>query len=73
MSEERAAAENLTCPVSLELFEDPVQTPCCGNTLSRDSLRKALPRFYALSARSSAQHSGKITCDELSEALELLH
>lgn len=36
--------ETLTDPISLELFEDPVQTPCCGNTLSRSSLKKALPR-----------------------------
>lgn len=38
------SADTLTDPISLELFEDPVQTPCCGNTLSRISLRKALPR-----------------------------
>lgn len=34
----------LTCPISLELFSDPVQVPCCGNTLDRRSLRPALPR-----------------------------
>ena len=38
------STDNLTDPISLELFEDPVQTPCCGNTLSRLSLRFALPR-----------------------------
>lgn len=37
-------ADNLSCPVSLELFDDPVQTPCCGNSLSRTSLRQSLVR-----------------------------
>ena len=37
-------ASSLCCPISLELFVDPVQTPCCGNTLSRSSLKEALPR-----------------------------
>ena len=57
-AEERAAAENLTCPVSLELFEDPVQTPCCGNTLSRDSLRKALPRCPLCRVDVGERHPG---------------
>ena len=35
---------SLCCPVSLELFDDPVQTPCCGNSLNRASLRQSLPR-----------------------------
>ena len=35
---------SLCCPVSLELFDDPVQTPCCGNSLNRASLQQALPR-----------------------------
>lgn len=34
----------LTCPISLNLLSDPVQTPCCGNTFNRESLRHALPR-----------------------------
>lgn len=34
----------VTCPVSLELFIDPVQTPCCGNMFNREPLRDSLPR-----------------------------
>ena len=48
----------LCCPVSMELFEDPVQTPCCGNshlhvksyrrTPSEQEVRQALGAFEAL-------------------------
>ena len=37
-----AGAAHLTCPISLELLEDPVSTPCCGNAFSRASLRGVL-------------------------------
>lgn len=33
---------DLTCPISLELLEDPISTPCCGKALSRASLRAHL-------------------------------
>jgi len=33
---------DLTCPISLELLEDPISTPCCGQALSRASLRAHL-------------------------------
>eukprot|EP00005_Dracoamoeba_jomungandri_P009992 CAMPEP_0174262924 /NCGR_PEP_ID=MMETSP0439-20130205/16189_1 /TAXON_ID=0 /ORGANISM="Stereomyxa ramosa, Strain Chinc5" /LENGTH=1530 /DNA_ID=CAMNT_0015347969 /DNA_START=34 /DNA_END=4626 /DNA_ORIENTATION=- len=36
--------DRLTCPISLELLEDPISTPCCGQTFSRDSLRVHLAR-----------------------------
>ena len=26
---------DLTCPITLELFEDPISVPCCGKTFSR--------------------------------------
>uniref|UniRef100_A0AAV1TBR7 RING-type domain-containing protein n=1 Tax=Peronospora matthiolae TaxID=2874970 RepID=A0AAV1TBR7_9STRA len=34
----------LTCPISLDLFEDPVVTTCCGKTFSSGVLRQALRR-----------------------------
>ncbi|CAH0480113.1 unnamed protein product [Peronospora belbahrii] len=32
----------LTCPISLDLFEDPVLTTCCGKTFSSEALTRAL-------------------------------
>ncbi|KAG1709302.1 hypothetical protein DVH05_019945 [Phytophthora capsici] len=32
----------LTCPISLELFENPVVTTCCGKTFSSETLSQAL-------------------------------
>lgn len=29
---------NLVCPISLEYFENPIMTPCCGNAVSRECL-----------------------------------
>ncbi|GMF18913.1 unnamed protein product [Phytophthora lilii] len=34
----------LTCPISLDLFENPVVTECCGKTFSSEALRQALRR-----------------------------
>jgi len=34
----------LTCPISLELFDNPVVTECCGKTFSSSGLRQALMR-----------------------------
>ncbi|EGZ09880.1 hypothetical protein PHYSODRAFT_338597 [Phytophthora sojae] len=34
----------LTCPISLELFVDPVVTMCCGKTFSSEALRRKLLR-----------------------------
>ncbi|POM63338.1 LOW QUALITY PROTEIN: Hypothetical protein PHPALM_21284 [Phytophthora palmivora] len=34
----------LTCPISLDLFEDPVLTTCCGKTFSSEALAQALRR-----------------------------
>ncbi|EGZ09873.1 hypothetical protein PHYSODRAFT_305247 [Phytophthora sojae] len=34
----------LTCPISLELFEDPVVTECCGKTFSSDAWSQARRR-----------------------------
>ncbi|KAG6621367.1 uncharacterized protein IUM83_11015 [Phytophthora cinnamomi] len=39
---EREAA--LTCPISLDLFENPVVTECCGKTFSSAALTQALRR-----------------------------
>ncbi|KAE8977319.1 hypothetical protein PR001_g25163 [Phytophthora rubi] len=39
---EREAA--LTCPISLDLFENPVVTECCGRTFSSEALTQALRR-----------------------------
>ncbi|KAG3007807.1 hypothetical protein PC120_g16604 [Phytophthora cactorum] len=39
---EREAA--LTCPISLDLFENPVLTTCCGKTFSSEALTQALRR-----------------------------
>jgi ankyrin repeat protein/Mg-chelatase subunit ChlD len=30
--------ENLTCPISHDLLEDPINLPCCGTAISRQSL-----------------------------------
>eukprot|EP00927_Polykrikos_kofoidii_P001680 TRINITY_DN10643_c0_g2_i1.p1 TRINITY_DN10643_c0_g2~~TRINITY_DN10643_c0_g2_i1.p1 ORF type:complete len:1646 (-),score=259.23 TRINITY_DN10643_c0_g2_i1:238-5175(-) len=35
---------DLLCPISLELLDDPVSTPCCGHAFSRASLRNHLDR-----------------------------
>jgi hypothetical protein len=32
--------DDLICPISLELFQDPITVPCCGNSFSRQSLIK---------------------------------
>ncbi|ETP25003.1 hypothetical protein F441_02089 [Phytophthora nicotianae CJ01A1] len=34
----------LTCPISLDLFENPVLTTCCGKTFSSEALTQALKR-----------------------------
>ncbi|KAG7382276.1 hypothetical protein PHYPSEUDO_005064 [Phytophthora pseudosyringae] len=34
----------LTCPISLDLFENPVLTTCCGKTFSSEALAQALRR-----------------------------
>jgi hypothetical protein len=39
---EREAA--LTCPISLELYENPVVTECCGKTFSSAALSEAMRR-----------------------------
>ncbi|KAG7395743.1 hypothetical protein PHYBOEH_003273 [Phytophthora boehmeriae] len=40
-----AQRENfLTCPISLDLFDDPVTTNCCGKTFSSAALLEALAR-----------------------------
>lgn len=49
---------DLTCPISLEYFEDPVLTPCCGNTLSRASLRLAMPKCPLCRTAIDAAHPG---------------
>lgn len=37
-----SAPQDLHCPISLQLFEDPISTPCCGQTLSRISMQDHL-------------------------------
>lgn len=32
----------LLCPITMELLEDPVQVPCCGRSLSRQTLKTSL-------------------------------
>ncbi|KAF4137339.1 Zinc-finger of the MIZ type in Nse subunit [Phytophthora infestans] len=39
LDEQEAA---LTCPISYELFENPVVTECCGKTFSREALTEVL-------------------------------
>ncbi|KAG7379495.1 hypothetical protein PHYBOEH_011925 [Phytophthora boehmeriae] len=34
----------LTCPISLDLFDDPVTTACCGKTFSSEPLHHAMAR-----------------------------
>ena len=55
--DETSVPAHLTDPITLQLFEDPVQTPCCGNMLSRSSLRRALPRCPLCRADIRSQHS----------------
>lgn len=33
--------EDLTCPISLEILNDPIPLPCCGTVFSRESLIQA--------------------------------
>ena len=33
---------SLTCPITLEIIEDPVQLPCCGKSVSRIPLKQSL-------------------------------
>ena len=35
---------DLTCPITLELFEDPVRVPCCNKAFSRTALQQSLQR-----------------------------
>jgi hypothetical protein len=35
----RSEELDLTCPISLELLDDPICSPCCGRAFSRASLR----------------------------------
>eukprot|EP01084_Bolivina_argentea_P002250 4158_1 len=39
---EQKIIEDLTCPITLELFEDPITVPCCGKTFSRNPLHSYL-------------------------------
>jgi len=36
------AHSDLMCPISLDLFEDPISVPCCGQTFSRAALMQHL-------------------------------
>jgi len=38
------AKHDLTCPITLDPFEDPVTVPCCGKSFSRDPLSMHLQR-----------------------------
>ncbi len=42
MSASAQVESELTCPLSLELLEDPVSVPCCGRTFSRAGLASHL-------------------------------
>jgi ankyrin repeat protein/uncharacterized protein YegL len=33
---------DLTCPITLELFEYPISLPCCGKTIDRDALAQCM-------------------------------
>eukprot|EP01083_Nonionella_stella_P087119 242234_1 len=35
---EQKIIEDLTCPITLELFSDPITVPCCGKAFSRNPL-----------------------------------
>ena len=37
---------DLTCPITLELLEDPVSVPCCMKTFSRQALAQYLDNSY---------------------------
>lgn len=37
--------ELLTCPISFDLFDDPVTTSCCGKTFSNESLRMTFASY----------------------------
>ncbi|OHT10611.1 hypothetical protein TRFO_20016 [Tritrichomonas foetus] len=34
--------DNLRCPITYDIIEDPVQVPCCGKSVSRNGLKQAL-------------------------------
>lgn len=42
MEKLNAIENDLTCPLSLELFEDPIQVPCCQKGFSRMHLHQAV-------------------------------
>ena len=37
---------DLTCPITLELFDDPITVPCCGKAFSRLALVQHLETAY---------------------------
>jgi len=46
MSEQKRLLEDLTCPITLELFVDPVTLPCCGKACERQSLVEVFLRRH---------------------------
>ena len=36
-----AIPDDLMCPISMELLNNPITLPCCGRAVSRDSLSKS--------------------------------
>ncbi|KAL3672827.1 hypothetical protein V7S43_002115 [Phytophthora oleae] len=72
----------LTCPISLDLFENPVVTTCCGKTFSSEALSQALSqnpqcpvcRAYRISTYASRDMANLVEIHRMERSmLGLLH
>ena len=54
---------DLTCPITLDIFEDPVSVPCCGKSFSRMPLCQHLQtRHYCPNCRGNLANFDVLNC-----------